>query len=657
MRKLLLPFLAAALLLFSFSAGADSGGTRVVRVGAFNFYPGIFQAKDRIQGFYVDALEEIGRRENIRFEYVYGSWSEGLERLKSGQVDLLTSVARTPEREEFMDYANTPLLTVWGELYVRRDSDIDGIGQLEKKKIAVMKGDISGRNFMALVDRFHIKCTFIEVPGFDDVFKAVADKKAAAGVASSVFGAARYNGYDLRSTGIVFNPFDIFFTVAKGKNSELISLLDSYLAAWRQEKDSFYSRARQQWTFGNSGHALIPRWLTNALAALAALTLAAAGFIILLRRKVNRATAAILQREKSLRESSEMVSLLLNSTAEAIYGLDLEGNCTFCNAACLQLLGYERPEQLLGANMHDLIHHHHGDGRPFERSDCSIFQAFQRGEGTHMDDEVLWKADGTSFQAEYWSYPIRREGEIVGSVVTFLDITTRKQYEKELQDKNAELERFTYTVSHDLKSPLITIKSFAGAIRGDLAVGRFDRMDKDLGRIETSADKMGALLNDLLELSRIGRIVAPAEPVDMGGLVQGVLAQLAGLLRENRVQVTVQPDLPPLLCDGQRMAEVVQNLVENAVKYMGEQTEPLIRIGVRDEQCRQIFFVQDNGSGIESKYHATIFGLFNKLDAGSDGTGIGLALAKRIIEVQGGRLWVESAGAGCGSTFCFTLDR
>jgi len=155
---------------------------RVVRVGAFNFYPGIFKDKDGvIKGFYVDALADLAQRENLRIEYVYGSWSEGLERLKAGGVDVLTSVAWTPEREKFMDYASTPLLTVWGELYVPLKSEIDGISEVQGKKIAVMKGDFNGQNFVDLAKKIGITCEFIELPGFEEVFKAVAAKKVVAG--------------------------------------------------------------------------------------------------------------------------------------------------------------------------------------------------------------------------------------------------------------------------------------------------------------------------------------------------------------------------------------------------------------------------------------------------------------------------------------------
>jgi signal transduction histidine kinase len=206
-----------------------------------------------------------------------------------------------------------------------------------------------------------------------------------------------------------------------------------------------------------------------------------------------------------------------------------------------------------------------------------------------------------------------------------------------------------------LKSPLITIKSYSGSIQRDLIACRYDRVEADLERIGSAADKMAALLDDLLALSRVGRIVNTAEPVAMKELVEEVLRYLAGLLNLKSVKVDVQSELPMVLCDRQRLAEVIQNLVENAVKYMGDQPEPRILFGMRQEYGKNVFFVQDNGVGIDEKYHQNIFGLFNKLNAKSEGTGIGLALVKRIIEVHGGEVWVESEGAGKGSTFCFTI--
>ena len=137
--------------------------------------------------------------------------------------------------------------------------------------------------------------------------------------------------------------------------------------------------------------------------------------------------------EQSLRESEEKYRLLLNSTAEAIYGLDLKGNCTFCNPACARLLGYQDPSHLLGRNMHALMHHTRADGTPYPEQECAIYVAVRQGRARHVTDEVLWRAEGTSFPAEYWSYPMYRDGELVGAVVTFLDVSDRKQAEDALR--------------------------------------------------------------------------------------------------------------------------------------------------------------------------------------------------------------------------------
>ncbi len=232
-----------------------------------------------------------------------------------------------------------------------------------------------------------------------------------------------------------------------------------------------------------------------------------------------------------------------------------------------------------------------------------------------------------------------------------------KDRTSELEARNAELERYAYTVSHDLKSPLITIKGFLGMLEKDIKKRDPERIKKDISYIHNATLKMNRLLDDLLELSKVGRIVGTKEEVSLNDLVKEALSLVEGQIKELGIQVKTAPGLPIIYVDRHRLVEVLQNLISNAAKHMDSQPEPCIEIGARQENGEDVYYVLDNGMGIEPRFHENVFGLFNKLDQDSDGTGIGLAIVKRIIEVHGGRIWIESEGKGKGSTFCFTVAK
>ncbi len=230
----------------------------------------------------------------------------------------------------------------------------------------------------------------------------------------------------------------------------------------------------------------------------------------------------------------------------------------------------------------------------------------------------------------------------------------------EVETRNAEMERFIYTVSHDLKTPLVTIKGFLGYLRRDAAAvstdpGAAERVDNDVARIGKAADTMHRLLEDLLELSRIGRLMNPPEAVALSELAEEAAELCAGRITEHGVAVAIDPAMPSVEGDRLRLLEVYQNLIDNAAKFLGEQPAPRVEIGARKDSGEVLCWVRDNGAGIDPRYLEKVFGLFERLDPEVPGTGVGLALVKRIVEVHGGRSWVESQGAGRGCTFYFTL--
>jgi signal transduction histidine kinase len=224
-----------------------------------------------------------------------------------------------------------------------------------------------------------------------------------------------------------------------------------------------------------------------------------------------------------------------------------------------------------------------------------------------------------------------------------------------LEVVNTELERFLYTAFHDLRSPLVTIQGFLGMLNRDLQADRRDKIQSYIERISGAASKMDTLLSGLLKLAKVGHIIRPSEDVNLLQLTQEILKGMEDKLHSRNITVMISPDLPTLYGDRIHLGEVLENLIENAAKYTADQPNPVIEIGTRKHDSQQIIFVKDNGQGIDLLYQKRIFNLFEKLDPLGEGNGIGLALVKRIIDMHGGNIWVESDGQGQGSVFCFTI--
>jgi signal transduction histidine kinase len=225
----------------------------------------------------------------------------------------------------------------------------------------------------------------------------------------------------------------------------------------------------------------------------------------------------------------------------------------------------------------------------------------------------------------------------------------------ELEQRNIELEQFAYTVSHDLKTPLVTVNGFVGLLAKDVEAGDIVSAAKDMQQIVSAITKMGHSLDDLLELARVGSVVNEPQLLSLNQLSDEVIFAMQGLIAESGAEIEIAPDLPAVLADKNRIAEVIQNLFENAIKFCGDDNTPKISVDSEIQgnwvQCR----VKDNGIGIDPLYHDKVFELFDRLDPKIDGTGVGLALVKRIIEVHDGKVWIESEGTGQGTRICFTL--
>lgn len=361
---------------------------------------------------------------------------------------------------------------------------------------------------------------------------------------------------------------------------------------------------------------------------------------ILLRRRAQRE----LQRQK------ERVDLLLNSTAEAIYGLDPQGFCTFCNPAAVRLLGYRTESELLGRNIHELIHHTRSDGKHCPAQECRLIEAYRRNEVLHSDDEILWRADGSSFPAEIWSHPIRKGNEIIGAVVTFLDISERRRAEAKMDDALQELNAFVYTVSHDLRSPLTSILGFSEVLQMRYAEQLDETARMALDEIQHQGQRMAAMIEDLLALAKVGNLPQPEAPIDTNEVMQEVLRTLADEISSSELVVRMEY-LPPVRVPKTLLMQIFANLLGNALRYAGPQGGP-VEIGGTRDKAHVRFFVRDHGPGVPPEERQRIFEVFYRGTTATTpvGTGIGLATVQKIAQAYGGHAWVEPTPGG-GATF------
>ncbi len=383
---------------------------------------------------------------------------------------------------------------------------------------------------------------------------------------------------------------------------------------------------------------------------------------------------SIAQRTCELRQSQERLELAIAANAAGLWDWEPQIQRVTYNRSWATMLGYKYEE--LKPDEDSFFEKVHPDDVASVRrrledhltDKCGYYESEHRvrqGRGNW-----LWVLDhGRVVERD-------KHGQAIRVIGLTLDVTHRRRAEEELrvrtgelqkrtaalaatnqelQRKNREMEQFVYSVSHDLKSPLVTIKGFAGVLKEDLGSGRNDLVMNSVRRIEGAATRMGRLIEDLLMLSRAGRNRGKTEPVDVSRLVRELTADLQAQLEELGTTLEIHDGMPEIMADRTAISRVFENLLNNAIKYGCEGSQSKITVGSQTLDAQVRFFVKDNGPGIAPEYHKKIFGLFQRLDSDQDGTGVGLAIVAKLMHVHDGRVWVESS-PGTGATFWLSFD-
>ena len=362
---------------------------------------------------------------------------------------------------------------------------------------------------------------------------------------------------------------------------------------------------------------------------------------------------------------------LLECAAQGLFGVDREGRCTFINRACAEMLGWPAGE-VLGRDMHALLHPRRPDGRPYPREDCAIYRAVELGTAAFVSDELVWRRDGTSFPAEYAAQPLVVDGRVVGSIVALSELTQRRRTEAEIgrlldaeraaraeaEAANRAKDEFLAVLSHELRTPLTAMLGWIALLRpGRLPA---DRTRYALDVIERNARMQAQLINDLLDVSRIvaGKMELNRLPVDLAGVVLRVVesAQREAEAKRIRVTTAVDPGAGPVLGDATRLEQVVGNIMANAIKFTP--AEGLIAVTLDRHRGRARLRVTDTGPGIAPDVLPHVFERFRQAESSSrrrhEGLGLGLAIVRHLVDTHGGSVRAENGREG-GATFTVEL--
>jgi len=446
-------------------------------------------------------------------------------------------------------------------------------------------------------------------------------------------GAERIKGY--RADEVVGQHFSRFYppeAVAAGQPARLLAL-----AAREGRVED------QGWRVRKDGSRF---WAEVIITALRDSDGAVIGFA-----KVTRDLTARKEAQDALRRSEHTFQILVDSIQDyAVFMLDPDGRVATWNVSAERIKGYAAHE-IIGQHFSAFyLPEDVAQGKP--RWELEMAER----EGRHEDEGWRLRKDGTRFWANEAISAMRDgHGALIGFAKVTRDLTDRRRVEQALAQSNQELERFSYSVSHDLRAPLRAINGYAQALFEDHAARLDDEGKRLLTVIRDSAKLGGELIDGLLNFSHVGRQALARSPVDLTALAQGVVAELRQTQGPVAVDVVLTP-LPSASGDAALLRNVLINLIGNAFKFSAKRAHPMIEIGAQQDGAEVAYYVKDNGVGFDMQYAGKLFGVFQRLHRPDEfeGTGVGLALAQRIVQRHGGRIWAEGK-VNEGATFFFTL--
>ena len=603
------------------------------------------------RGLFVDILGEIARQENWHIQYIHYPWAECVERLKAGEIDLMTSIAFTPERSRHMDFARENLIAIWGQVYVKPDSGIMNIQDLHKKTVAVLKNGVNGLNFRKLIRNFGLECRIVEKADYNQVIEAVMADQAHAGVTNNVTGYILEQSYDIHRSPIMFEPLKLGFATPKGKHQNVRDRLDAILANWKQDESSFYYQTMDR-HYGAALTTAVPWWYSKVISVGIVLLGMALIVVVLLRLQVGKKAG-------QLRISEEKYRLIFENSPLAVIHIDHQGKVTACNQNLAQIMGTPR-SSLMGfdllSNLED------------PQMQAAIQQALKgeigRYQGIYLSVSGQIKTPLNGYFGPFFT----DEGKLAGAVGLFEDITDVHQVEQERRQLEGQLRQaqkmeavgcLAGGIAHDFNNILSAIIGYTEMVIQDLPP-RSPQI-KDLEKVYQAGERARELVKQILAFSR------QSEEARQAVRVQSIIKEALKLLRPSipttiDIQMQVDGECGPVFADPTQIHQIVINLCTNAYQAMGssggilrvvlEQVTDLPGAKTEDRAGNPLLklSISDTGTGIPGRDLEKVFDPYFTTKPKGKGTGLGLSIVHSITRSLQGDIQVRSV-PGQGTTF------
>lgn len=653
----------------------------VVRVGVYQNSPKVgLTDDDEPQGIFIDLMKAIAEREGWDLEYVPGTWQEGLQRLTTGDIDLMPDVARTADRAELYAFHREPALSSWHQVYAPSGSGIGSILDLNERRVAVLDGSIQEAQLDSMVEGFGIDVELAPFPDFDAAFQSVADSRTDAVITNRFFGEYNAGQYSLEDTSVIFSPSRLYFAAPMTGRQHLLDAIDKNLVEFKQDPQSPWYRSLERWTSGPP-LTTVPPWLSWAAVVVAAILAASLVTVLVLRGQVRARTRQVYEqarqhtrelekrveaRTSELRDTSIFFQALIDQIPSLIYYKDSRLRFTGCNTAYERAFGLNR-EDIVGKHVTELDYISEEQRARFEAEQARLLE-----KGGSINREVsLEFADDSRHEMLYSAAriigPDRSPLGIVGLLV---DITVQKRVENQLavaRDRAEAADRvksaFLATMSHELRTPLNSIIGFTGILLQELAGPLNEEQGKQLRMVRNSSQHLLTLINDVLDISRIeaGEMNLASGPFDVAESVEKVAEIVRPLAEKKAVSLNVEHKRNPgtRTGDARRVEQVLFNLIGNAVKFTESgSVDVSVDMDLDDPHNPVIITIRDSGIGIREEDLQNLFKPFRQIDSTlsrkHEGTGLGLVICKRLTDLMEGDIQITSRW-GIGTTFTLRL--